>query len=281
MPELPEVETMRRGIAAVVGSRICDLRQVKSRLRPITLQPRLSEFRRRAVGRKIESLGRIGKRVVLGLDDGMRIVLEPRMSGIVTLRQPTDEAHLRLIFELSGVGVPQLFFWDQRGLGVVRLLDQRQFEAIYGPEKIGPDALEITAADLRRRLDRNGREIKVALLDQRVLAGIGNIYASEILHRAGIHPHLKCRLLTARQWKKLHAAIGQVLEEAIEHKGSTLNDRTYRVSRDEPGGFQLLHRVYHRAGQPCLTCKKGQIEQTRQAQRSTFFCPRCQRQPPD
>ena len=280
MPELPEVETMRRGIAPVVGSRIRELRRPRSRLHPIKITPRLSDFRRRVVGKRIVSVGRVGKRVVVELDGGDRVVFEPRMTGLVLLADPPSAEHLRLVFELSGRGPRQLLFWNRRGLGVVRLLSPRQFGRECGPQKLGPDAMEISPEVLRERLGSSRRAIKVALLDQRALAGIGNLYASEILHRVRIHPERTCDGLRPAQWRKLHAAMREVLEEAILHQGSTLRDGTYRVARNRPGGFQILHRVYQRAGQQCLQCGKAEIVRMVQAQRATFFCPSCQRKKP-
>jgi len=287
MPELPEVETFCRGIAPVVGSRIRDLRRPRSRLQPIRITPRLSDFRRRVVGRQIVSVGRAGKRVVVELDSGDsrgdnsprgdRIVFEPRMSGLVLLARPPDEEHLRLVFELSGRRARRLLFWNRRGLGAVRLVSPRQFNRDYGPEKLGPDALEISPETLHRRLGGSRRAIKVALLDQRAVAGIGNLYASEILHWAALHPELPCNKLPAAAWEKLHAAMREVLQEAIRQQGSTLRDGTYRIARNRPGSYQLYHRVYQRAGQPCLQCGNGRIVRIVQAQRSTFFCPACQR----
>jgi formamidopyrimidine-DNA glycosylase len=180
---------------------------------------------------------------------------------------------------LSGRPARQLLFWNQRGLGVVRLMSPRTFARQCGPDRLGPDALSITTADLRQRLASSRRAIKVALLDQRALAGVGNLYASEILHRAGLHPETPCTLLTPRQWRRLREAMGEVLDEAIRHQGSTLRDGTYRIARNEPGNYQVCHRVYQRHGEPCLRCGKAEIRRIVQAQRSTFFCPRCQRPP--
>lgn len=280
MPELPEVETMCRGIAPVVGCRIRHLRRPGSRLQPIKISPRLSDFRRRVVDRRIVSVGRAGKRVVVELDSGDRVVFEPRMTGLVLLADPPDLEHLRLVFELSGRRARRLLFWNRRGLGVVRLLSPRLFDRECGPQKLGPDALEISSETLRGRLASSRRAIKVALLDQRALAGIGNLYASEILHRMRIHPEHTCDSLRPAQWRKLHAAIREVLQEAIRHQGSTLRDGTYRIARNRPGGFQILHRVYQRAGQPCLQCGQAEIQRMVQAQRATFFCPSCQRKKP-
>lgn len=277
MPELPEVETMRRGIGGIAGSRIRDVCRPKSRLRPIRITPRTSDFRRRVVGRKIIRVGRIGKRVVLELDSGDSIVFEPRMTGRLLLARPPDTEHLRLVFDLEGGPHRQLLFWNLRGLGVVRLLSAPRFARLFGPDKLGPDALEISAGVLRDRLGTSRRAIKVALLDQRAMAGIGNLYAAEILHRARLHPELRCNQLRPGDWSKLHAALVEVLEEALRHQGSTLSDGTYRNAQNKRGRYQQCHRVYQRAGQKCLECGRGEIVRIVQAQRSTFFCPCCQR----
>jgi formamidopyrimidine-DNA glycosylase len=279
MPELPEVETMRRGIAAAAGAVISRIVRPRSPLQPIAIEPHLREFGRRAVGRRIARIGRLGKRILLDLDSGDRIVIEPRMTGLVFLADPPDRKHLRLVIELfSQPGLPeQILFWDQRGLGVVRLVAPQEFEAIYGRAKIGPDALEISAAELRQRMGHSTRAIKVALLDQKALAGVGNLYASEILHRAGIHPARSCRRLRKAQWQRVHVEMLRVLRDAIQHQGSTLRDGAYRIARDVPGNYQFNHRVYQRHGQTCLACGKAQIVRIVQAQRSTFYCPACQR----
>ncbi len=284
MPELPEVETMRRCVLPVVGSRICGLSRPRSRLQPIKIAPRLSDFRRRVTGRDIEAVGRVGKRVVVELDgegsqQGDRIVFEPRMSGLVLLADPPTEEHVRLVFALSGREPSELLFWNRRGLGVVRLMSPRLFARELGPDRLGPDALDVSLETLIERFNSSRRAIKVALLDQRSLAGVGNLYASEILHRAGVHPEAACNVLTRAKWQAIHAAMSEVLHEAIEHQGSTLRDGTYRIARNQPGNFQVCHRVYQRGGEACLQCGRSEIVRIVQAQRSTFFCPRCQRRP--
>jgi formamidopyrimidine-DNA glycosylase len=278
MPELPEVETMCRCIAAAAGCRIRSVERPKSPLQSILIWPRLDRFRRLAVGRTIVAIRRVGKRVVLQLDGkpGDCIVLEPRMTGLVLLEDPPDRKHTRLVFQLSGGPARRILFWDQRGLGVARLLSPEQFLQAYGPDRLGPDALTISAETLRLRLGGSRRAIKVALLDQHAVAGIGNLYASEILHHAAIHPALPCRRLRSAHWLKLHAAMGVVLQAAIRHQGSTLRDGTYRIARNKPGDYQVFHRVYQRTGEACLHCRRGRIERIVQAQRSTFFCPVCQ-----
>jgi formamidopyrimidine-DNA glycosylase len=273
MPELPEVETMRRGVASIAGCTIRDCRRPRSRLQSIEITPPLRTFRRRVIGRTIAAVGRVGKRIVLELDSADRIVIEPRMSGSVILANPRDREHLRLILDLCQPP-GQLLFWDQRGLGVVRLLSPAEFQSRLGPDKIGPDALQISAAELRNRLKTSRRAIKVALLDQKILAGVGNIYASESLHLARIHPGTPCDRLTSPQWTRLHAMIRKVLDEALRRQGSTLADNLYSAPDGKPGKYAF--RVYQRHGHPCPRCGGAEIKRIVQAQRSTFFCPACQ-----
>ncbi|MDD4266940.1 MAG: bifunctional DNA-formamidopyrimidine glycosylase/DNA-(apurinic or apyrimidinic site) lyase [Pirellulaceae bacterium] len=276
MPELPEVETMCRGIAAVAGRRIHALRFPKSPLRSIPISPRPALFRRRVEGRSITAVRRVGKRVVLDLDSSAAIVFEPRMSGRVHLACPPDAEHVRAVLEFAD-GPGPLIFWSMRGLSTLCLLTARELAQRLGPDRLGPDALRIGADALRARLQASRRAIKVALLDQRAVAGIGNIYASEILHRIGVHPETSCDRLSPRQWKRMQAATVGVLSEAIAAQGSTLRDGRYRTTRGEPGRFQDKHRVYGRAGLKCLQCGRGRIRKIVQAQRSTYYCPICQR----
>ena len=303
---------MRRCVTPAVGCQIVAVSRPRSRLQPIVYAPAWPRFCRRVVGQTIVAVDRLGKRVVLVLDSADRIVIEPRMSGLVLLSDPPDQSHVRLVLELEptrsplprakrrftaashvgeGPGVrvvrsgnrpkssapSQLVFWDQRGLGVVRLLRPAEFAAVCGPTRLGPDALEITLEQLIDALGRSTRAIKVALLDQKALLGVGNLYASELLHRAGVHPARPCARLRREQWQRILAAMREVLAEAIVHQGSTLRDGTYRIAREETGQFQFRLRVYQRHGQKCLQCNRGEIVRIVQAQRSTFFCPLCQR----
>jgi formamidopyrimidine-DNA glycosylase len=277
VPELPEVETMRRGILPIVGSRIEDLRLARCRKRPILIRPAVATFRRRALGRTIAAVDRVGKRVVVRLDSADAIIFEPRMTGLVLLAAPPTWEHLRLRITLAGGEHEELLFWDRRGLGLVRLVTPGEFDELYGGQKLGPDALSLAGDDLRSRLADSRRAIKVALLDQRAVAGVGNLYASEILHLAGVDPRRRCDLLHRPQWSRIQAAVLEVLNLAIRYEGSTLGDGTYRNALNEEGGFQNHHRVYDRWGELCPTCRQANVERIVQAQRSTYFCPKCQR----
>jgi formamidopyrimidine-DNA glycosylase len=278
VPELPEVETMRRGIAAIAGSTIVGVQRVKCRRRPILIQPRVRLMSNRIVGQTVSEVGRLGKRVVILLGSGDRLVFEPRMTGLVLVADPPTQEHLRFCLDLSGGPIEHLWYWDRRGLGSVRLLSEGQFALQLGDGRLGPDALALTCQQLRERLRKSRRAIKVALLDQRAIAGIGNLYASEILHLAHIHPAKRCDLLTADQWHAIHARMTEVLQLAIRYEGSTLSDGTYRNALNQSGGYQKHHRVYDRAGETCRSCRQSAILRIVQAQRATFYCPQCQTQ---
>ncbi|MFN0017791.1 MAG: bifunctional DNA-formamidopyrimidine glycosylase/DNA-(apurinic or apyrimidinic site) lyase [Pirellulaceae bacterium] len=277
MPELPEVETMRRGILKAVGSRIAAAGRVPCKKQPILVQPGPAALSKKVVGQTIQGIGRVGKRVVIHLEEGDSLVFEPRMTGLVLVADPPTMEHLRFRLDLKGGPLKSIWYWDRRGLGSVRLLSARQFQEQFQDGKVGPDALDITVAQMQQRMESSKRAIKVALLDQRALAGVGNLYASEILHLCGIHPARRCDLLRGEQWEQIHLRMREVLELAIQHEGSTLSDGTYRNALNKEGGYQNHHRVYDRAGDLCPTCSRGPIIRIVQAQRATFYCPECQR----
>jgi formamidopyrimidine-DNA glycosylase len=277
MPELPEVETMRRGILPIVGRTIVDIAWPRIAAKPITVYPSKARFRARTVGQTITAIDRLGKRVVVRLASTDCIIFEPRMTGLVLVADAPTVTHLRFRMHLDSGPIESVWYWDRRGLGNVRLLNQDEQEAQLGAAKLGPDALATSAEILHELFRHSKRPVKVALLDQQRVAGIGNLYASEILHLAGVHPDKRCDLLKRAQWERIHSALMEVLQLAIRYEGSTLSDGTYRNALNKSGGYQNEHRVYDRAGDPCRICGKGHIVRIVQAQRSTFYCPRCQR----
>jgi formamidopyrimidine-DNA glycosylase len=215
---------------------------------------------------------------VLELSSGDLFVIEPRMTGLMLLESPPDRGHLRFEWRFGGGGdYESLWFWDRRGLGTIRLFSAEQYRRELGPNRLGPDALALTEADWLERCTKTHRAVKTALIDQKWVSGIGNLYASEILHAAGIHPELPVDALTSRPIGRLAAAVQDVLQKAICYEGSTLGDGTYRNALNQKGGYQSEHRVYARGGEVCLTCGKARIRRIVQNQRSTFFCPVCQR----
>lgn len=276
MPELPEVETMRRGVLPVVGARIVAARRTPCPRKPIAIKPTIGRLNRRVNDKTIVSVDRLGKRVVVRLDSNDRILFEPRMTGLVLIADPPTQTHLRFALDLDDASVGQLLFWDRRGLGNVSLLSDKQYQKKLNDGSLGPDALEVSETSFRERFRSSRREIKVALLDQSAVAGIGNLYASEILHMAGVHPQTRCDRLTRKRWSRIHRCMNDVLEVAIRYEGSTLSDGTYRNALNKAGGYQNEHRVYDRANQMCPSCREQPIQRIVQAQRSTFFCKKCQ-----
>lgn len=277
MPELPEVETMRRGILHAVGATVVAAKKLPCSRRPIEIKPRIDHLNKRVAGKTIVAVDRLGKRVVIRFDSDDRLIFEPRMTGLVLVHAAPTTDHLRFSLELKDCRDNQILFWDRRGLGKVYLLSDLQYQAKLTDGSLGPDALAITAAELGERYRGSKREIKVALLDQSKVLGIGNLYASEILHLAGVHPQTRCDRISKARWQAIHSQMVLVLETAIKYEGSTLSDGTYRNTLNSEGGYQNEHRVYDRADELCPGCGVEKIKRIVQAQRSTFFCKRCQK----
>jgi formamidopyrimidine-DNA glycosylase len=213
-------------------------------------------------GRRITEVRRHGKLVAIACDGGV-LVIHLGMTGRL-LAGGERGPYTRAVFTLEDGTV---MFDDIRQFGSVRWLEEP-------PDTLGPDPLEIAAADLASRLrERRGR-IKPLLLDQSFLRGIGNIYADEILFRARIHPKAAAGRLSAGRARALHAAMLEVLSEAIERGGSSVSN--YVDSEGRKGSFQLLHRVYRKTGLPCPECGTP-IRRIVMSQRGTHYCPRCQR----
>jgi formamidopyrimidine-DNA glycosylase len=282
MPELPEVETMRRGLLPAIGGTIERVEFPTIPYRPIGISPPAAQWPELLVGRKVVEIQRIAKRVLIVFDEehrqraGLRLVLQPKMAGIAMIDEPPTQAHTRLILHLKNAQCERILYWDRRGLGTAHLWTIDQCAENLGPAVLGPDALTVNAEEFTRTFRALRREVKPALLEQRYVAGVGNLYAAEILHRCGVHPQRRCDRITKRTWREIHGAMQAILNDAIVHEGSTLRDGTYRNAINGEGGYQNQHRVYDRAGELCPSCKVGLIERIVQGQRSTFFCKVCQ-----
>lgn len=278
MPELPEVETMVRGIRPhVEGRRIERVARCRCACKPILFTPSLRSIAARLKGLRVDAVRRLAKRVVLDVETGASLVFEPRMTGLMLLADPPDQAHLRLEIRFEGAAAyDSVWFWDRRGLGTVRLFAPGELESRFGPDVLGPDAIAASPEVFMARCKATSRPIKVALLDQKFIAGVGNLYASEILHVAGVAPAARTDELTEDAVARVHRAMQDVLTEAIRYEGSTLGDATYRNALNQQGRYQNHHRVYKRAGEECRRCG-ATIERIVQAQRATFHCPACQR----
>lgn len=278
MPELPEVETMVRGLRPAMVRRTVRSLEVRD---PFLLQGcSAEELVRRVGGARVSGVDRRGKWVVIGLDDraGL-IVIQPRMTGGFRLESPERPEHVRLTFHLEKPG-GTVWFCDTRRLGKIAWFADIERAAAAFVRSHGPDALEIALDDLAARLKRTTRGIKPTLMDQKVLAGLGNIYADEVLHRAGLHPERPADRLTAEQVGRIHQAIGTVLAEAIEAEGSSF-DAGYRTVLGLEGGFLARNSVYDRKGEPCRGCATP-IVKTKIAGligRPTYYCPTCQPAP--
>ena len=280
MPELPEVETMCRGIRDLAGCAIAEVTAPRRTRRPSPMSPRASELTQQLRGRQIKAVKRIGKRVVIELfatksNPSAWLVIEPRMTGLLLRVPAPTEQHIRLVVRLENTKLP-LIFWDRRGLGTVRLLDEDGLATCCGPLVVGPDALRLTGDELYAAIHSSRRAIKVALLDQRVTAGIGNIYAAEMLFAAGIDPRSRCHRLSRAACDHLAAQGRSILQKAVRLEGSSIGDETYRTADNRPGRFQRCHQVYGRDGTACPRCRTN-IRRIVQAQRSTCFCSTCQK----
>jgi formamidopyrimidine-DNA glycosylase len=272
MPELPEVETVVRSLAPqLIGRTIMAVERLDWERMVETPTPAI--FRDLIVGRQFTGARRRSKWVLLDLDGGWSLAVHLRMSGRLEVHGPDDVArpHVHLVLALDDGR--RLFFDDERKFGRVRLLDGAGLAALDAAH--GPEPLEdaFTAAELARILAGRRTKIKPLLLDQRLIAGVGNIYASEALWLAYIHPLLPAAAIDAQGAEALHGAIRQVLTQAIAHEGSTL--RSYRNGYGQQGRNQEHFLVYDRAGKPCHRCG-APIERIVVGQRSTFYCPGCQ-----
>jgi formamidopyrimidine-DNA glycosylase len=270
MPELPEVETIARGLRpALVGSTITG---VTVRWPRTVAFPTVDQFERRIVGRRVVSIGRRGKYVVGGLDEGY-LLIHLKMSGrlqVLSADEPQGK-HTHTAFQLDDGR--ELRFHDVRKFGRVYLVDDaEQITGSLGPE---PLANDFTLDDFRRLLARRTGRLKSLLLNQGFLAGIGNIYADESLFAAGLHPLRKADSLTQGEQARLYGAFRTVLDRAVEGRGTTLDDRGYVDAEGQAGAYQDEIAVYGRRGEPCPVCRTP-IERIVLGGRSTHFCPHCQ-----
>lgn len=266
MPELPEVETVVRTLRPkLLGRKIngVDLR------RPDILRPAGFDLPGELSGRVIRSIDRRGKRIIFGLDNANRFYVHLGMSGQLMVERPEVAVrnHTHLIIRTDA---GELRFRDPRRFGGVWWIGK----SASHDDDIGPEPLTITPKQFAARLAKTTRAIKVALLDQKLVAGLGNIYVDESLFTAGIHPVTPSHKLTKEQIGRLNRAIKATLRRAIRLRGSTLRD--YRDANGSIGDYQHRHQVYDRAGQPCHKCKKP-ISRIVLGGRSTHFCARCQK----
>ncbi len=277
MPELPEVETIRRSLgAAVVGQRVMTAefrREDILRSDPRTSAGSAARCAARTPGSRIRDLGRVGKHLVVHLDDDWGWIVHLGMSGTLTLSDGGPEAdHTHVV-------------WTTEDGSSLRFRDPRRFGGwtaaeIPPPEgvlkgRVGIDALdpELDAAAFAARLAESRSPVKCRLLDQRLVAGLGNIYVDEALYEAGIHPGTPACHLSSASWERLYWAVRRILASAIDHRGTTFSD--FRDGRGLTGDNWERLRVYGRAGAACGRCGR-QVEKMILRGRGTHYCPGCQ-----
>jgi formamidopyrimidine-DNA glycosylase len=263
VPELPEVETVARSIAPLVGRRIVT---AEFRCLRVLRGGDPEEMSAKLAGRRIDGVKRYGKYIVVSIRGGGYLTIHLGMTGKLLLGGATGK-HTHAILTLDR-GV--LLYDDSRQFG--RLLYSDDFPKRV--EKLGPEPLEVSFETFAEGLKRRKTRIKALLLNQDFVRGIGNIYADEALFRAGIHPEALASRIRGQRARRLYDAIVAVLSEAIAAGGSSISD--YVDAEGRKGFFQLEHRVYQHTGDPCVSCG-AKIRRVLVAQRSSHFCPKCQK----
>ncbi|WP_375202209.1 bifunctional DNA-formamidopyrimidine glycosylase/DNA-(apurinic or apyrimidinic site) lyase [Hyphococcus sp.] len=286
MPELPEVETVRRGLQPVMEGAVFE--RVEAR-RPDLRFPLPEGFAERLEGRRVESLDRRGKYLIARLSSGESLIMHLGMSGrftieeadrsrpgVFALAQECDPKHDHVVFEMTGPRPARITYNDPRRFGFMDIAAPDGLETCRHFKAMGPEPLgnSFSAATLKEALSGKGAPIKAALLDQGVVAGLGNIYVCEALYRAGVSPRRKAASVAGKRSDRLYGEIIAVLREAIEAGGSSLRD--FAAADGALGYFQHRFDVYDREGENCRRCDKP-IRRMVQGGRSTFFCPSCQR----
>lgn len=277
MPELPEVETVRRGLAdQVLGRRITRVEVGRERtVRRTSARAVIDGL----TGTSIVAAQRRGKYLILPLDSGDAVMVHLRMSGRLLVADAGSErpAHTHVVMTM---GATELRFVDPRTFGEVVVFDPDHAD-VEVPElaRLGVDPIvdPFDRSVLVRVLAGTSRDVKAVLLDQHRIAGLGNIYTDEVLHRARVRPDRPADRLRPVEITRMAQAITDVLEAAIEAGGSTLEDTQYVDLSGETGWFQTQHLVYGRSGEPCLTCGRGEIRRATVAGRTSAYCPRCQK----
>jgi formamidopyrimidine-DNA glycosylase len=274
MPELPEVETIRRGLARVlIGQTIRRIKIRETRLR----QPvNVSRLKKWVDGQRVAALRRRAKYLLCELQNRAHLVIHLGMSGRVLYCKKTlplqKHDHIQFVFSNGH----ELRFCDPRRFGMVDAVPPDDLQKYIHFQNLGPEPLSpaFTAKYLAARAQKLSRPIKNLLMDGAVVVGVGNIYASESLFRAGVNPQKPSGKLRRQEWEKLVRAIRATLRLSIATGGTTLND--FHNSDGEMGYFQQHLLVYDRAGEPCRVCK-SKIRKIVQAGRSSYYCPRCQK----
>ena len=274
MPELPEVETIRRSLEEKISG--LTITGVDVYLERIIKEPdNINTFKEIVTDKKIEGLDRIGKYLLLRLSEGYVIVIHLRMTGRLLYAAKYEDVtkHTHLIFQTSNDY--HLRFVDIRQFGTIYLLKEDDLKTIRGLAALGPEPLSenFTVNFLSEKINKKTKKIKQVLLDQDVVAGLGNIYADEVLFDAGILPDRKANTLTEDEINRLYQSIVKIIKEAICHRGTSFRD--YVDGEGEKGNHQNYLKVYQKTNQPCSRCQCS-IKREKIAGRSSHFCLGCQ-----
>ncbi|HEU4436857.1 MAG TPA: bifunctional DNA-formamidopyrimidine glycosylase/DNA-(apurinic or apyrimidinic site) lyase, partial [candidate division Zixibacteria bacterium] len=271
-PELPEVETVAAGLRnSIIGQRIVSGRLLTKQLARVNPK----NFSAVVSGKTIRSVNRKGKQIVIELTDDWILWVHFMMTGklwLLGLDEPVTKFD-GAIFQLQPLG-KKLVFYDQRRFGRIKLLRKNELAQLKEYVRLGPDALTVSSEGFIQRLKARKKNLKSLLLDQTAVAGLGNIYADESLFLAKIHPAAHSSRLSMNRLSELYSSMQKVLAGAIRVGGSSIRD--YSAVDGQRGYFQIEHQVYQKTGLPCPICGR-KIERITIAQRSTHFCPRCQR----
>lgn len=273
MPELPEVETLRRGLVPLlVGRRMLSVRVRERRLR----EPIASRTLARLRGAIVTGIRRRSKYLLVETDRGVTLLVHLGMTGQLWVTDGDRPAapHQHVVIGLDDGR--ELRYADTRRFGLLKVIRSDRLDRHPRLRGLGPEPLEAEVTGERLFRESRGRRkpVKNVLMDTRSIAGIGNIYACEALHRAGLHPKRASGRIGPHRWERLVTAVREVLNEAIEAGGTTLQD--FRNAEGDAGYFAIALRVYDRVGEPCGRCG-ATVRRIVQAGRSTFYCPRCQR----
>lgn len=266
------METVVAGLRGrVLGQRVGSARLLSRQLK----RANPHDFADRVTGRVIEAVRRRGKQIVIELSDGWVLWGHLMMTGkllLLELAEPETKFD-RAMLVLHPLG-KKLVFHDPRKFGRLKVMRKEQLPSLKEYARLGPDALQVSAEEFVYRLKARKRTLKALLLDQAVVAGLGNIYADESLFEAGIHPEARSDRLSKNRLLALHGAVRRVLGRAIRAGGSSIRD--YSGVDGRKGFFQMKHQVYQKTGEPCPVCGT-KIKRIVVAQRATHFCPCCQR----
>lgn len=280
MPELPEVEVIRQGLENEVRGRKIHTAQVrftKNAMRMIRRHSRRKDFEDPLAGATIMQVERRGKYLIFHLDNHHALVVHLGMSGQVLLSDASVPMSNHTHVVLNLIPEAQLRCIDPRTFGELFVTEETEMGRMAELRSLGMDPLleGIPWQFFRETLDLRRARLKALLMDQRFICGIGNIYSDEILFTAGLRYDRSSETLSPSEVRRLYRAIQQVLQEAIKHRGTSIDDEQYRDLYGAPGAFQPLLKVYQREGRPCLRCR-ATIGRARWSNRSTYFCPSCQ-----